>query len=154
MFATVQSIIKFERQKKVLNAIIAKYESEICESGEVCQDEEYGECVLQGKIIAELLDCNDGLFNTLEVCEPGKHLLLQMFINAPENLQDRDAMGPCLGKTTITILQNRVEKFQSWNDVINLAKSDHCSDGVEKTPEVCKRGWRGEMCILCPLHGI
>jgi hypothetical protein len=74
-------------------------------------------------------------------------------VRSSEDMEVNDFGEPCAGRTALKILRESIEKFPSQQDVINLIKSDRCSDGEIKTTAMCERGWRGEICVLCPLHG-
>lgn len=93
-----------------------------------------------------------GLLGADEICSQGIAIIWEMFVQSATEMEKNDLGEPCHGRTALTILNRTLLKFQSSKEVIDLVKSSQCLDGIPRTPGACERGWRGEICRLCPLH--
>jgi hypothetical protein len=154
MFENAQSMINYWRHTKAIGGMVSKYEPEICKEGAVCSCKKTGVCTVQTKIEAALRVQNRKFLEVVEVCEPGYKIKWNLFTRPVKEMEVNHLNEPCKGRTAIKILKDSLDTFQSHRDVSRLIKSDKCPDGIVKTAEVCKRGWRGETCFLCPLHGV
>ncbi|MBF0359246.1 MAG: hypothetical protein HQL70_11640 [Magnetococcales bacterium] len=154
MFENTQSLINYWRHTKAVGFMVSKYEPEICKDGEVCKCKETGVCAVQMSIEEDLIVQNRKFLKGLGVGEPDCNGEWSLFTRSVDEMEVNHLNEPCKGRTAIRILKESLDTFQSHRDVAKLLKSDRCPDGTIKTAEVCKRGWRGETCFLCPLLGV
>ncbi len=147
MFHKMQSVINYSKQKQLINDIISKYSFVNC-----CDCTSNSDCDIAHRVKKEYISRTHRISNTDKICGDGQDIYWDFFVRDLGAMETKESGGPCYGRTAIKILEESISKFGSESDVISLVKADKCTDGVQKTPEACKRAWRGDMCLICPLH--